>query len=357
MSDAIRIGLLRDVVGAGHDFGGNATRLAIDDANARGGVQGRPVELAVRAVERAAGTHDNVAAAQAAWRELVHDEQVLGLIGPSTTPVALAVHQEVEATGVPAIHWAGTDQACGDWHFQFQAGYLPDEGPALAYLMAREGRRRVFCFRGEGGYGAAYLEPFLRAAEPLGLTIAGETAIPFGAQDLRAEVAAARASEADAVVAMGLFGAGLPLARAIREAGWSVACHGNCGFALIAALSAEARETLSGWVSTDMFDPHNGTNRKLLDAYAARYGVRPASASAAFGYDLARLMLEGLRLAPELTRAGLRRGLEQVRALPAATGGAGSWMAFGAHDRLALKGPRLFVFQRITPEGLTWLPA
>ena len=68
-------------------------------------------------------------------------------------------------------------------------------------------------------------------------------------------------------------------------------------------------------------------------------------------------MLEGVRLAPDLTRAGLRRGLESVHDLAAATGGAGTRMGFGPQDRLALKGPRLFVFSEITEEGLRLYPA
>jgi ABC-type branched-subunit amino acid transport system substrate-binding protein len=356
--ESIRIGLLREVAGdTAHDHTGNAIRLVINDVNARGGLHGRPIELVVRVAGRGdLGTQESVRQAVAAWDALVRDEGVLALIGPATTPCAIAVHPRVESTGIPAIHWADTDEACGEWHFQFQAGCLPEEGLALAFLFARRSHRRVACFRGEGPYGEAYLRPFLRAAEALGIEVAAEFAIPPTATDVRQEVEAARRSGAEAMVAMGLFGVGLSLARAIREAGWEVACYGNCGFALGAAHS-EARRLLAGWIATDLFDPHNRTTQAFLERYERRYGVRPASAAPAFGHDLATLMVEGIRRAPELSRAGLRRGLEAVRDLPAATGGAGRRMGFSSRDRLALKGPRLFLFQRITPEGLELVPA
>src|SRR5262249_18276395 len=137
-------------------------------------------------------------------------------------------------------------------------------------------------------------------------------------------VEAAHRSGAEAMVAMGLFGVGLSLARAIREAGREVACYGNCGFALAAARSAEARRLLAGWIATDMYDPPNKPPQAFLERYERRYGVRPAAAAPAFGHDLATLMVEGIRRAPALSHAGLRRGLEAVRDLPAATGGAGS---------------------------------
>src|SRR5262249_61517697 len=58
-------------------------------------------------------------------------------------------------------------------------------------------------------------------------------------------------------------------------------------------------------------------------------------------YDMGRLLAEGVARAPELTRAGVRAGLERVKALPAASGRAGTLMGFGNWDRGALKGPYL----------------
>jgi ABC-type branched-subunit amino acid transport system substrate-binding protein len=286
---AIRVGFLRDVhSSAMHDFGGNAVRMLVNEANAGGGLHGRPVELVTRIVgQSAAGTHDNVAAAVAAWNELVHDKGVLGIIGPSTTPVAVAVHEAVERTGVPCIHWAGTDRACGGWHFQFQAGSLPDEGAALAFLMARHGRTRAACFRSEGDYGQAYLDPFLRAAEPLGIELAAELVAPLTGGDMAELVARARSSGADAVVAMGLFGQGVPLARALRDAGWNVACYGNIGFALIAGHNPRAREVLKDWWATDQLDPHNRLATEFFTSYEQVFGVRPATASTCFARDCA----------------------------------------------------------------------
>ena len=355
----LRIGVLRDVHVPGmHDFGGNALRLVVDEANEAGGIGGRPIELAWRVVEgHATGTPGHVAASVAAWRELADDPAVLGILGPSTTPSVLAVHEAVEAIGIPQVHWAGTDKACGDWHFQFQAGYLPDEGRALAYLFARMGHRTVVCFRGEGDYGAEYLGPFTAAAREMGIAVLGEFQAGHTASDLSAEVAAARALGADALVAMGLFGVGRVLARNMREAGWDIPCYGNCGFPLTAAGSAELRRLFDGWIATDMLDPANAAARALFDRYEARHGLRPASATSCFGHDLGLLAVEALRRAPEFTREGLRRGLEAVRGVPAATGGAGSYLSLTARERLALKGPRLFVFSRITPAGLQLHPA
>ena len=358
MSDPIRIAVLRDVpTPADNDLGMNAMRLVLDEVNARGGLHGRPVELVLHDVERsAAGSHENVAAARVAWERIAGDDRVLAMIGPATTPCILDLHPLIEAQQIPAIHWAGTDRACGPWTFQFQAGYFPDEGPALAFLAAHKGLRSVACFRGEGDYGAAYLGPFKRAAERCGIAIAAELPLAPSGAGIAEAVAVARASGADGVVAMGLFFLGIPLAQAITATGWEVPCFGNCGFALAGARDTDARRALEGWIATDMLDPCNRVASDLFERYAARHGVNPGTASACFGHDLMQLMLEGIRLAPDLTRDGVRLGLEAVRDVPAATGGAGSWMGYGPDDRAALKGPRLFVFSEVTRDGLRRYP-
>jgi hypothetical protein len=56
---------------------------------------------------------------------------------------------------------------------------------------------------------------------------------------------------------------------------------------------------------------------------------------------MGRLLGEGMARAPEPTRDGVRAGLERVKALPTATGHAGTLMGFGHWDRGALKGPYL----------------
>jgi ABC-type branched-subunit amino acid transport system substrate-binding protein len=74
----IKIGYLRDVYVTGsHDFGGNALRMVIDDANRAGGLHGREVDLVTRLIERSPGTHDNVVDACEAWNDIVHGEQVV----------------------------------------------------------------------------------------------------------------------------------------------------------------------------------------------------------------------------------------------------------------------------------------
>jgi hypothetical protein len=100
-----------------------------------------------------------------------------------------------------------------------------------------------------------------------------------------------------------------------------------------------------------MVDEANPIQAELYRRLAGRLGQPPAGPVAATGYDIGRLLVEGLALAPELTRDGVRTGLERVKGLPAAGGGAGTVMGFGPWDRAALKGQSFLVLRRVRNGG------
>ncbi len=73
--------------------------------------------------------------------------------------------------------------------------------------------------------------------------------------------------------------------------------------------------------------------------------TRESGSGPAYGYDMGRLVAEGLSRAPERTRDGIKDGLEQVKWLPAAEGYEGTTLGFGHLDRGALHGRYLVLRQ------------
>ena len=100
---------------------------------------------------------------------------------------------------------------------------------------------------------------------------------------------------------------------------------------------------IDGWIYIDMHSDHNST----LNALRARLNLAPGPAvwSAAKGYDFGRLVAEGLARSTDLTREGIKTGLEQVKWLPAAEGMEGTTLGFGIQDRGALHGRYLVLRQ------------
>ena len=103
---------------------------------------------------------------------------------------------------------------------------------------------------------------------------------------------------------------------------------------------------VEGVVFTDVVDDANPVLQRFVRRYEERHGPAPLLLGLAAGHDLAMTAVEALRLAPSMTAAGARAGLEQLRGVPAAVGGVGTTIGFGPFDRDGYKGP-LVVYREI----------
>src|SRR5262249_28872746 len=180
------------------------------------------------------------------------------------------------------------------------------------------------------------------AAAACRCTIAAHARVAPDGTDSAAAVAIVRDSAPDALIFVGFWRAAHAVARERRALSWGVPVLANSALMYGHADPDWAREW-EGWTYVDTYSETNPRYAALSRTAAA--AGRAAGPGEAGAYDMGRLLAEGIARAPELTRAGIRAGLERVKALPAATGRAGTLMGFGNWDRGALKGPCLVVRQ------------
>ncbi|MEE9284985.1 MAG: ABC transporter substrate-binding protein [Dehalococcoidia bacterium] len=341
----IKLGVLYDAPTINPDtptFRGMELRL--EEFHAQGGVQGRQVELVFHAANAAhEGLPEN---AVAGWRHLAGNPEVVGILGPGITDNTVAVIDAVDEGKVPTIQWSGDETARGEWYFHFQAGSLPDEGLYLARLMAKLGHHRVGVLQA-GVVGERYFAGFKQASQDLGLEIVSHQLAHVHATSVVPQMERIRDAAPDCALFLGMAEPTLAFGRAIRELGWDVPRFSNSAM-LTMALDPKAIEVNEGIIWVDQYEPRNPVLARVEKAYADRYGQRPPPIfSVAIGYDMMTLMLEGLRKSTNLTRVGLKDGLERVHQLPCATGGLNPVMGFSPWDRQAIKGPDLFMFRTV----------
>jgi len=307
------------------DYGRRALELVFADAH-------EPVELlevdAVGSVERVIAGARRLAASGCPV-----------ILGPSITNFAVPLIPVLDELRVPAINWAGSALARGEWGFQLKVGSLPDEAGHLTRLIATHGHRRVAVARDAGPIGDEYLA-FLRGGlATLGVDIVSELVLGAGAEPSDG-LAALRAREPECVLYLGLGPAGVTLCRSIRTLGWSVPIIGNIGIGVFPS------PELDGVVFTDVIDETNPVLARFAWRYEERHGERPLLLGLAAAHDLAVTTIEALRLAPSSTPARVRAGLEAIRGLPAAAGAPGTTIGFAPWDRDGYKGP-LIVYREI----------
>lgn len=340
----VRIGILWDEP-VQEDWYLRSMRLRLDEFNAAGGVEGRQVELVVRCGDGAhLGLPENV---RPAYRDLVADPSIIGVLGPNISDNCLALIDDVQTLRVPTICWPGSEDCRGEWLFQYQIGNFADEALFLARAMAKAGRRRVAVVQA-GTTGMYYFRHFEREARFLGLGIVGKEYVHVHQRDVGAEIERLRASAPDALLFLGMGQPTMPFCTTPPAMGWDVPRYGNLAFLRIAWIASEELGPYEGTIWVDQYEPKNRTLQMFEAKYLARYGEQPTPCPLPpAGWDLMTLMCEGLLRAPNLSRAGLKEGLENVKQIPAAMGGEAPVMSFCKWDRQAIKGPDILNYRRV----------
>ncbi|TAL04754.1 MAG: ABC transporter substrate-binding protein [Rhodospirillaceae bacterium] len=279
------------------------------------------------------------AAVERAYEKLV-DEDVLVIVGPAIGDNALVATPLAERHRVPTINWAGAETARSAYMFHLQVGSHEDESIVLARHMAVHGGQRVGVVYDRSPIGRRHLHFLQAEADVVGLRIAATTSVSPLVEDATAEINQLLDAGMDALIYLGLGLSAPAVVRALKARAWDGPRAMNTA-GLRGYIPAFA-QIIDGWVYIDMLSDGN----KTLAALCQRTNMAPAhSFIAAAGYDLGRLVAEGLARAPERTREGVKNGLEHVKWLPAAEGYEGTLLGFGHHDRGGLHG-RYLVLRR-----------
>jgi ABC-type branched-subunit amino acid transport system substrate-binding protein len=338
MTAPIRIGLLDDMTDGPAPSNNIEAWLAgvVDDYVAQGRID-RPVQF-VRA--HGLGLPQGTAAAvERAFATLI-EQDVLMIVGPAIGDNALVATPLAEHHAMPTLNWAGSERARGSYMFHLQVGSHEDESLVIARHLADLGARRIAVAQDRSPIGRRHFAFLQDEAEVLGLEIAAVATLSPVAEQAEAEAQRLVDARPDAIVYLGLGLAAPAVARALTARGWTGPRIMNT--AGIRGYYGDFAQVIDGWAYIDMVSDNNRTLAALMERISDRQATPLAAAK---GYDLGRLVAEGLARAPELTREGIRHGLEQIKWLPAAEGHEGTLLGFGHHDRGALHGRYLVVRQ------------
>jgi branched-chain amino acid transport system substrate-binding protein len=338
MAKPIRVGLLNDMADAasGPSDVEHWLQWSIDDAALAGRLD-RPVEI-IKAygLGLPGGT---AAAVERAYAELVAQD-VLMVVGPAIGDNALVATPLADRHRMPTLNWAGAERGRSEYMFHLQVGSHEDESLVIARHSFGLGCRRIAVIYDRSPIGTRHLRYLQEEAELLGLSICGAASLSPLAEHAETEVTELLETNPDGFVYLGLGLSAPAAASALTASGWQGPRIMNT--AGIRGMAPQFARIINGWLYIDMY---SNDNRTLVEVRKRRGIAAEQSLSAAKGHDLGRLVAEGLARAPELTRDGVKHGLEQIKWLPAAEGHDGTLLGFGIQDRGALHGRYLVVRQ------------
>jgi branched-chain amino acid transport system substrate-binding protein len=294
--------------------------MVVDDANGKGGVAGRKIEIVVYDNE------SNETKSLVLAKRLVEQDSVLGIIGAGTTPTTMPMIPYVMGAGVPLISMGSGDVIATPamerrWVFKTAPNSSDVAAKMVQYLAAKRLSPVAF-LSVNNAYGDSGRREFEKAIGPAGVKVA--TWDKFGAtdQDMKPQLTRARASGPKAIVVWAIPPAAALVAKNAAELSLPrdlqmMHDHGagiSPAFLELASGAVEGTVLVTSKLPVADQLPDGDPQKPFLVSYAKAYRDRTGREAPAAGgqaYDAMALFRRALETAgPD--RARVRDALERT---------------------------------------------
>jgi len=296
----IKIGAVLDITGAGASLGVPERRtieLLAKQLNAKGGINGRKVELIV---EDNQSTEDGAAKAMT---KLVDRDKVDVVLGASRTGPSLAMRPKAESSKVPMISLAANKKIVdgSQWVFKTAQNDVVVLENMITYAESK-GWKTIGLARDASGFGEGVKEMLDELGGSRGIKVVAVEKFAPDATDFTAQMVKLRNAKADANIIWGIPPAAALAQKAYRQLNVGapvMQSHGigNKVFLDTAAASADGlvaplgRLVVGDQLKDD--DPQKKVITDFIAAYQAEYKERP-STFAGHAYDGFSLAVDAL---------------------------------------------------------------
>ena len=323
-ADTIKVGLTGPFTGGSSSMGvsmRDGVRLAVDEINKAGGVNGQKIEL----VERDDEAKNEVGVQ--VTQELINKEQVVATLGYINTGVALASQRFYEDAEIPVINNVATGTLIAKQFAtaEFKANYIfrTSANDAIQSSMiveeaiVRQGFKKPAIMADSTNYGQLGRTDLVAALAAKGIKPVAEEKFNIKDTDMTAQLL--RAKEAGAVVIL-TYGIGPELAQIANgqaKLGWKVPLIGSWTLSMSSFIdNAGANSDGALMPQTFLQVPNTPKRKAFIEAYQAAYKVDrfPSPVSAAQGYDSAYLLAAAITQAKSTEGRKIREALENLSA-------------------------------------------
>lgn len=318
----IRIGLIAPLTGGSADFGNSVRHgaaLAVKEINEVGGLLGRPLELVVR------DDQANPDAGRAAAIDLVQKEKVAFTIGFCNTGVALKALDVFESARhllmVPCSQGtAVTRRTPAAQSYVFRVAPVDHMNAAflIEEIVGKRGLTRVAILADTTGYGDGGVKDLTAELAKRQLEPAIVVRYELGVASLRAELEAARAAGAQALINYTVGPEQAVAVRSRAELRWPVPYLAPWPLSFRSVLERAGAAALEGTMMAQSIvqDAANERRTSFIVRYQRHSGERPIGSlmAAAQSYDAVNLMLRALfQTRGDTSGPALKVALENLR--------------------------------------------
>jgi branched-chain amino acid transport system substrate-binding protein len=199
------------------------------------------------------------------------------------------------------------------------------------------GAKRVFVLNDRELYGKGIAEIYIKEAQTIGLEVAGSEGIDTKASNYRSLAVKIRQTRPDLVYFGGTTQTGAAqIVKDLRASGIKVPYMVPDGCFENAFIDAAGKSAVEGsvYITFGGVPPSElkGEGKRFYEEYKKQFGVEPES-YAAYGYEAARVVLEGIKRADKKDRKAI---IEAVRTIKNFQGALGTW-SFDENGDTSLK--------------------
>ena len=315
----LKIGALLAVTGPASFLGAPEARtleMLVEEANAKGGVDGRKIQLVVK------DTGGSPEKAVSFAKQLIEEDQVFAILGASTSGETMQVKGIAEEAKVLLISLAAAEVIVNPVApHVFNVAPKDRYAAEMIFQRAKKlGIKKVGLLSSNTGFGKAGKEQVEKAAPAAGIEIAANEVYDKAATDLTAEVTKLKAAGVEAIINWSIEPAQAIVIKNARQIGLKIPIFQSSGFANIqyartAGAAAEGVMFPASRIVVAEALPAKHPQKPVVTAYKKAYEARFKEDVSTFGghaWDAFHILVAAVKEAG-LDREKARAAVENMK--------------------------------------------
>ncbi len=323
----VKVGAILAVTGGASWLGAPEAKtleMLVEETNAAGGIDGHPVQLIIK---------DSQASAEKAIsfaKQLIEEEQVLAIIGPSTSGESMAI-KDICQEGRTILLSCAAAETIVDPVASYVFKTPQKDSYAAIWIfktMQDMGISRIGVVAGNTGFGNGGKAQLEKYAPEYGIEIAIAEVYDSGATDLTGVLTKLKARDVEAVVNWSIVPAQSIVAKNMRQLGMEVPLFQSHGFGNIKYVEAagEAAEGIifpCGRLLVADVLPADNPQKDLLISYKSEYEARYGEDVSTFGghaYDAFIILKAAIEKSGTVEMDDVRDAIESLQGVVGTAG-------------------------------------
>src|SRR6266446_3715846 len=319
--DKVKVGVFMSMTGDTANFGISSTngiKMAADEANAAGGINGKQIELDVQ--------DDRSDASEAATivTKFVTQDGVNAILGEVASSRSIAAAPIAQNAKIPMLTPSSTNpEVTKKGDFIFRSCFIdPVQGAAIAQFAARTlgAKRAAIMVDRKNDYSTGLESVITATFTKMGGQMVAVQSYQEGDQDFNAQLTSLKGANPEVIFVPGYYNDVGLIAKQARDKGIKVPLLGGDGWDSV-QLYAIGGTALNGSYFSNHYSPFDTDPKvqKFVNDYKTHYGTVP-DALAATAYDAALIMFDAIKRANSLDGTAIRDALAATKDFPGVTG-------------------------------------